>query len=74
MDDAVKKTPAPLPPDVMTRSESPSSDLPLHLRVLEAIVAGRNEQEGLRQALELAHEIYELETANTALEDYRSAS
>jgi hypothetical protein len=75
MDDPVTETPAPLPPDVMARSESPSSrDLPLHLRVLEAIVADRNEQEGLQQALELAHEIYELETANIALEDYRSAS
>lgn len=69
-------TPAPLPPDVMTSSESPyrHGELPLHLRVLRAIVEGQPDQEHIDRALALAHEVYELETANVALEDYRSAT
>jgi hypothetical protein len=69
-------TPTPLPPDVMEPSEPPSrhEELPLHLRVLRAIVEGQADQERVDRALELAHEIYELETSKVALADYRSAS
>ena len=77
MDDVANETPevpTPLPPDVMARSESPSSgDMPLHLRVLEVIVEGQIDEGRFRQALQIAHEIYELETAHVALEDYRSS-
>jgi hypothetical protein len=68
--------PAPLPPEVMQPSASPQGqgELPLHLRVLRAIVEGQADQEHIDQALALAHEIYELEAASVALEDYRSAS
>lgn len=48
--------------------------LPLHLEVLEAIVEGHPDEERIDRPLALAHEVYELETANVALEDYRSAS
>jgi hypothetical protein len=57
--------PAPLPADVMSPSEDPSrpeDDLPLHLRVIRAIVEGQPTQERIDQALALANEIYELET------------
>ena len=69
-------TPTPLPPDVMEPSEPPSrhAELPLHLRVLRAIVEGQPDQERVDRALELAHEVYELEISNVALEGYRSAS
>jgi hypothetical protein len=63
--------PAPLPADVMSPSERPSrpeDDLPLHLRVLRAIVEGQPTQERIDQALALANEVYELET-NGEIED-----
>jgi hypothetical protein len=50
--------------DVITSSEPPSrleDDLPLHLRVLRAIVEGEPTQERIDQALALANEVYELE-------------
>ena len=78
MDELVNETseaPKPLPPEVMADSKSPSSlNLPLHLRVLELIVEGQPEGERLRQALQLANEIYELETTDVPLDEYRSAS
>jgi hypothetical protein len=76
MSDTVDDTPAPLPPDVLSESEPPSDqgDLPLHLRVLKAIVEGQADPERVDRALALANEVYELETANVALENYRSAS
>jgi hypothetical protein len=72
----VNDTPTPLPPEVMKPSEPPPGlgELPLHLRVLRAIVEGQPDQERVDRALALAHEVYELETSNVALEDYRSAS
>ncbi len=71
---ADEKTPAPLPPDVMADAGSAAGDMPLHLRVLEVIVQGQADEARLRQALEIAHEIYQLETARVALDDYRSSS
>jgi hypothetical protein len=69
------ETPSPLPRDVMTDSTSASSsDMPLHLRVLKMIVQGQVDDERLQQALEMAREIYDLETARVGLEEYRSAS
>jgi hypothetical protein len=69
-------TPTPLPSEVMNASGSPSGyeNLPLHLRVLRAIVAGHADEEYIDRAVVLANEIYELEAANVALEEYRSAS
>jgi hypothetical protein len=81
MDDVAKETPetsgapTPLPPDVMAGSKSASSsDMPLHLRVVRLIVQGQTDEGRLQQALEIAQEIYELETARVGLEEYRSAS
>lgn len=78
MDDLTSETPetpTPLPPDVMADSKSASrSELPLHLRVLKMIVQGQVDEERLQEALDIAHEIYELETAGVALDEYRSAS
>ena len=78
MEDLVNETseaPKPLPPEVMADSKSPSNpNLPLHLRVLELIVEGQADGERLRQALQLANEIYELETAPMPLDEYRSES
>jgi hypothetical protein len=76
MEEPMEDTPAPLPADVMKPSEqlSVGEGLPLHLRVLRAIIEGQSDQEAVDRAFALAHEIYELETANVALEDYRSAS
>jgi hypothetical protein len=72
---ADEKTPAPLPPDVMADAGSAvGGDMPLHLRVLEVIVQGQADEARLRQGLEIAHEIYQLETAHVALDDYRSSS
>lgn len=69
------ETPTPLPPDVMAGSKpGSSSELPLHLRVLKMIVQGQVDEERLEEALNIAHEIYELETAGVALDEYRSAS
>ena len=51
--------------DPMSPSEHPSrpqADLPLHLRVVGAIVEGRPTQERIDQALALASEVYQLET------------
>ena len=67
------ETPTPLPRDVMGDSVWASSpDMPLHLRVLKMIVQGQADEERLQQALDIAHEIYELETAGVALDEYRS--
>ena len=78
MDDLTNETsetPTPLPRDVMTDSTSAStSDMPLHLRVLKMIVQGQVDDERLQHALEIAREIYDLETARVGLEEYRSAS
>jgi hypothetical protein len=69
------ETPTPLPRDVLADSKSASSsELPLHLRVLKMVVQGQVEDERLQQALDIAHEIYELETAGVELDEYRSAS
>jgi hypothetical protein len=48
--------------------------MPLHLRVLKMIVQGQVDEERLQQALEMAREIYDLETARVGLEEYRSSS
>jgi hypothetical protein len=78
MDDLTNETsetPSPLPRDVMTDSTSASSsDMPLHLRVLKMIVQGQVDDERLQQALEMAREIYDLETARVGLDEYQSAS
>ena len=78
MDDLTSETPetpTPLPADVMADSKSASrTELPLHLRVLKMIVQGQVDEERLQEALDIAHEIYELETAGVALDEYRSAS
>jgi hypothetical protein len=69
------ETPTPLPPDVWADSKSASgSELPLHLRVLKMVIQGQVEDERLQQALDIAHEIYALETAGVELDQYRSAS
>ena len=57
--------------DVMTASERPSrleDELPLHLRVVRAILEGQPTQERMNRALALANEVYELE-ANGEFED-----
>ena len=63
--------PTPLPADVMSPSEAPArpeDDLPLHLRVLRAIVEGKPTQERIDYAISLANEVYELEM-NAELEE-----
>jgi hypothetical protein len=74
--DAANEAPSPLPPEVMEPLESSAAqrEMPLHLRVLRAIVEGQTDPERFDRALEIAQEVYDLETANIALEDYRSAS
>jgi hypothetical protein len=60
----VDDIPPPLPANVMQSRDSdlePDGDLPLHLRVLRAIVEGQPTQERIDQALALANEVYELE-------------
>lgn len=78
MDDLTNETPetpTPLPRDVMTDTTSASSsDMPLHLRVVKMIVQGQVDDERLQQALEMAREIYDLETARVGLDEYQSAS
>jgi hypothetical protein len=76
MSEAIDETPAPLPAEVLDDSDpgNPVDELPLHLRVLRALVEGQPSQERVDQALGLAHEVYELETANLTLEHYRAAS
>jgi hypothetical protein len=60
----IEDAPSPLPDDVMMASEGGLEDeLPLHLRVLRAIVEEQPTQERLDQALALAHEIYDLEVS-----------
>jgi hypothetical protein len=73
---SVDESPTPLPPAVMASAEPSLSqgEMPLHLRVLRAIVEGQTDQDRFDRALVIAQEVYELETANVALEDYRSAS
>jgi hypothetical protein len=56
--------PTPLPADLMEGSENnlgPEDSLPLHLRVLRAIVEEQPTPERIDQALGLANEVYELE-------------
>jgi hypothetical protein len=56
--------PSPLPADLIRGPASepgPEDDLPLHLRVLRAVVNGQPTQERIDQALLLANEVYELE-------------
>lgn len=65
--------PAPLPADVMSPSDGetpsrPGDELPLHLRVLRAIVEGKPTQERIDYAIALANEVYELEM-NAELEE-----
>jgi hypothetical protein len=55
----------PLPAD---EPSFPEDDLPLHLRVLRAILEGEPKQKRIDHALALAHEVYELE-ANEEFED-----
>jgi hypothetical protein len=76
MSERVDETPTPLPPEMMSPSEPglPQDELPLHLRVLRAIVDGQPDQERIDYALSLANEVYELEANNIALDNYRSAS
>lgn len=73
-DDVMGDRPAPLPPEVTGPAELSfrEEDLPLHMRVLRAIVEGQTDKERVDRAFSLANEIYELETANIALENYRS--
>jgi hypothetical protein len=62
----IEDAPSPLPGDVMRASEGglgPEDELPLHLRVLRAIVEEQPTQERLDQALALAHEVYDLEVS-----------
>jgi hypothetical protein len=58
--------------DVVTSAERPSrleeDDLPLHLRVVRAILEGQPTQQRMTQALSLATEVYELE-ADAEFED-----
>jgi len=59
---SVGEPPAPLPAEVMSPSEAPAGDdLPLHLRVLRAIVDGQPTQARIDYAISLANEVYELE-------------
>jgi hypothetical protein len=63
-DETIDEPPAPLPADVMSPSEAasrPEDDLPLHLRVLRAIVEGKPTLERIDYAISLANEVYELE-------------
>ena len=58
----IEDAPSPLPSDVMRGPEGgPEEELPLHLRVLRAIVEEQPTQERIDQALSLANEVYELE-------------
>jgi hypothetical protein len=60
----VEDAPSPLPAEVMRGQEGglgPEGDLPLHLRILRAVVEGQPTQERIDQALALANEVYELE-------------
>jgi hypothetical protein len=58
--------------EVVAPSEHPrrreEDDLPLHLRVVRAILEGQPTQQRMNQALSLATEVYELE-ANAEFED-----
>jgi hypothetical protein len=68
---SIDEPPAPLPADVMSPSEEsarPEDELPLHLRVLRAIVEGKPTQERIDYAILLANEVYELEM-NAELEE-----
>jgi hypothetical protein len=63
--------PAPLPAEVMSQSDTPTrpaDELPLHLRVLRAIVEGKPTQDRIDYAISLANEVYELEM-NSELEE-----
>jgi hypothetical protein len=68
---SLDESPAPLPADVMSSPETPTrteDELPLHLRVLRAIVEGKPTQERIDHAITLANEVYELEM-NAELEE-----
>jgi hypothetical protein len=79
-DKATKETtnpkPTALPPEVLDASDPPTipAERPLHLRVLGAMIDGQVDEARVDRALTFAQEIYELETANASLENYRSAS
>ena len=79
-DKATKETtnpkPTALPPEVLDASDPPTipAERPLHLRVLGALIDGQVDEARVDPALTFAQEIYELETANASLENYRSAS
>ena len=57
----IEDAPSPLPADVMQTEGGLGDELPLHLRILRAIVDGQPTQERIDQALSLANEVYELE-------------
>jgi hypothetical protein len=81
-DKATKETtnpdpkPTALPPEVLDASDPPTvpAERPLHLRVLGAMIDGQVDEARVDRALTFAQEIYELETANASLDNYRSAS
>ena len=79
-DKATKETtnpkPTALPPEVVDASDAPTvpAERPLHLRVLGAMIDGEVDEARVDRALTFAQEIYELETANASLDNYRSAS
>jgi hypothetical protein len=65
------KRPLRLDDELPLPAEEPplqEDDLPLHLRVLRALLEGKPEQERIDHALALANEVYELE-ANAEFED-----
>jgi hypothetical protein len=73
--DAANPTPTALPAEVMDSDETAAIPIgrPLHLRVLAGMLGGQADEARVEQALELAQEVYELEIATAALENYRSA-
>jgi hypothetical protein len=46
----------------------------LHLRVMAEMLRGQADESRVEEALALAQEVYQLETATASLENYRSAS
>jgi hypothetical protein len=74
--DTTDPKPAALPPEVLDASDPPtvSTERPLHLRVLGAMIDGQVDEARVDRALTFAQEIYELEIANASLDNYRSAS
>ena len=74
--DATNPKPTALPPEVVDASDARTvpAERPLHLRVLGAMIDGEVDEARVDRALTFAQEIYELETANASLDNYRSAS